>query len=180
MITAQLPTNTSTVVSDMFFSDNALTDNSFVETSPAIKSGVTVMNFAEDCSTDSQNSRFILNSLLSFASNADDQRWATFITCDPSEYLRLHQLKLNSKKFRIIYLKNKNDLLWVTWDALAAGNSHTVIIQSHLAEQSMSDDVYENLNKASRMGNTAGILLNNIATSNMTTSKTIDPASIDA
>ncbi len=168
MITAQPSTNPSAAMSDLFLSNNTL-NNSFTEAYSDIKSGVTVMNFFEDNEADSQNSRFILNSLLSFASNADDQRWATFITCDPSEYLRLHQLKLNSKKFRIIYLKNKSDLLWVTWDALAAGNSHTVIIQSHLDEQSMNDDVFENLNKASRIGATAGILLNNIATSKLLT-----------
>ncbi|MGI1678278.1 MAG: hypothetical protein K6L75_06080 [Cellvibrionaceae bacterium] len=176
MITAELSSTPSTAmthippsqhsaVNDFFTSDSPTNNHPYQSPSPALKSGVTVMNFSEDSFNNSQNSRLILNSLLSFASNSDDQRWATFITTDPSEYLRLHQLKLNSKKFRIVYLKNKSDLLWVTWDALAAGNSHTVIIQGCLDKDTMNGNAQENLNKAANLGNTAGIFLNSLPTS---------------
>ncbi|MGH1469933.1 MAG: hypothetical protein ACRBCS_01980 [Cellvibrionaceae bacterium] len=132
------------------------------DTNSLTQNGVTVMNFSEEHSIQTRNALLVLNSLLSFASNSEDHRWTTFITTDPAEYFRLSKLKLNARKFRIIYLKNKDDLLWVTWDALAEGNSHTVITQTRFDEKTLNQDVQENLNKAATLGNTDGIFLNNI------------------
>lgn len=129
--------------------------------------GVTVMNMSGLLSSKptnsdhtSRNFEFILNSLLSFASVSEDNRWTTLITTDPSEYLRLNQLKFNRQQFRVIYLKNKEDVLWVSWDALAAGNSHTVIVQSNLPASLLSEETESNLNSAAKLGNTTGFILN--------------------
>lgn len=65
--------------------------------------------------------------MIAHLSRQDHSRWLTWITREPVSHRLLEAYGVDTKRLRLVYCKDDERQLWVTWDALALGNSHTVI-----------------------------------------------------
>jgi len=83
------------------------------------------------------------------------RRWLTWLTPGPIDrrMLEAYQVELNS--IRLIHTSEQRDCRWVLWEALAQGNSHTVIASpGHLSDKDLRQ-----LEIAAQGGACQGLLL---------------------
>lgn len=96
----------------------------------------------------------ILLPMLAFLSNQHENRWITWIA---PEYLNRQVLEaygVNTRCIRLIHCAPEN-LLWVTWEALASGTSNTVIA----SPGKLSEKELHHLEAAAHKGQCQGLLL---------------------
>lgn len=96
----------------------------------------------------------ILLPMLAFLSNQHENRWITWIA---PEYLNRQVLEaygVNTCCIRLIHCAPEN-LLWVTWEALASGTSNTVIA----SPGKLSEKELHHLEAAAHKGQCQGLLL---------------------
>ena len=96
----------------------------------------------------------ILLPMLAFLSNQHENRWITWIA---PEYLNRQVLEaygVNTRCIRLIHCAPEN-LLWVTWEALASGTSTTVIA----SPGKLSEKELHHLEAAAHKGQCQGLLL---------------------
>lgn len=60
-------------------------------------------------------------------SQQQSERWVTWITQRNLDRKALLARGINQKVFRTLSCTDANNLLWLTWEALSLGTSHTVI-----------------------------------------------------
>lgn len=84
-----------------------------------------------------------------------DERWVTWITDRVIDKKALVALGVNTKVFRILPCVNKADLLWITWEALSLGTSHTVIADAGR----LSEIEITQLEQAAKLGKSQGLIL---------------------
>jgi len=85
---------------------------------------------AELIITRNQQSLPILSPIVASLSQHNAEQWTTWVTCRmPNKYL-LEQMGANLSRLRIIVAERNEDVQWLVWQALAQGNSHSVIAES--------------------------------------------------
>ena len=84
-----------------------------------------------------------------------NKRWLTWITDRVPCKEQLLANGVNVKALRLIYVNCNRDNRWLTWEALAQGNSHTVITELN---QLTSDEIAA-MEKAAIQGGTQGIIV---------------------
>ena len=105
--------------------------------------------------SDSPEQLALLLPMIAFLSNACSDRWITWIAPHNISRELLESYGVNTKYIRVIHCQNPQTLLWITWEALSAGNSHTVISSpGKLTEKELTQ-----LELAAKAGSCQGLLL---------------------
>lgn len=98
---------------------------------------------------------YLLAPFLSGKNVQSDERWITCVTTKQISREECESLGINTQQLRIIRVAKTSDILWVSWEALAAGNSRCVL--SIL--ESISSEESQQLNSAAILGKCHGLLL---------------------
>ena len=88
--------------------------------------------------------------------DTDNPSWLTWVTDSKPNTRHISQLGASADALRIIHAGANKDYRWIIWEALHAGNSHTVI--ADLSNISHSD--IEAMEIAAKQGNCSGIIIN--------------------
>ena len=97
----------------------------------------------------------LLLPMIAFLSNASVDRWMTWIAPHNISRELLKSYGVNTRYIRVIHASNPQTLLWITWKALIAGNSHTVIS----SPGKLTDKEFAQLEIAAKAGECQGLLL---------------------
>ena len=104
-----------------------------------------------------ENSLDLVLPMLSHLSRESDHRWLTWVGPQLVDSSWLRQSTFNVSSTRLIHSYSDDETLWVFWEALKLGNSHTVVANlNHLSESSRA-----NLEEAAHFGDTKGLVLIN-------------------
>ena len=97
----------------------------------------------------------LLMPMIAFISQSCKNRWVTWIA--PMHVTRefLQSYGVDIRFLRLIHCVDETRRLWITWEALAAGNSHTVIS----SPGKLSDKELKQLESAAHKGQCQGLLL---------------------
>jgi cell division inhibitor SulA len=97
----------------------------------------------------------LLMPMIAFISQSCKNRWVTWIT--PVRVTRdfLRSFEVETRFLRLIYCADEARRLWLTWEALAAGNSHTVIS----SPGKLTDKQLKQLENVAYQGQCQGLLL---------------------
>lgn len=79
-----------------------------------------------------QNSNAIVLPLVASLSGKQQPGWLTWITHRKPSKEQLDLLGARQQKLRIVHIKENTDSRWMMWEALAKGNSHTVIADNYI------------------------------------------------
>ncbi len=101
-----------------------------------------------------ESSRLYLPS-LAFLSREGTDRWLTWIVPQGITKHLLQQYGFDFSKTRFIYSKSTEQCFWLLWEALAEGNSHTVVG----SPGRLSDYQLNRLEHAALTGRCHGLLL---------------------
>lgn len=93
--------------------------------------------------------------MLAHLSRECEDRWFTWIAPRGINRKLLLDYGFALDKLRIIYTRSDEDTLRVLWDALAIGNSDTVVV----SYESLNEGDVSKLEAAARKGETQGLLL---------------------
>jgi cell division inhibitor SulA len=92
---------------------------------------------------------------LAFLSSQNNGRWLTWLAPQSMNKSELQGYRFDLSKTRFIYPKTQDHCFWLLWEALAEGNSHTVVgSPGRLTEQQLNK-----LENAARVGGCNGLLL---------------------
>lgn len=105
--------------------------------------------------SDSPEQLALLMPMIAYLSNSSQDRWITWIAPHNISRELLESYGVNTRYIRVIHCHNPSSLLWVTWEALSAGNSHTVIS----SPGKLTDKELNQLEVAALQGNCQGLLL---------------------
>lgn len=105
--------------------------------------------------SDSPEQLALLLPMIAFLSHASSDRWITWIAPHNISRELLQSYGVNTRYIRVIHCQNPQTLLWITWEALAAGNSHTVIS----SPGKLTDKELSQLELAAAEGKCQGLLL---------------------
>jgi cell division inhibitor SulA len=97
----------------------------------------------------------LLLPMIAFLSNASSDRWITWIAPNNISKELLESYGVNTRYIRVIHVQDPQTRLWITWEALSAGNSHTVIS----SPGKLSDKELSQLEAAAARGQCQGLLL---------------------
>lgn len=93
--------------------------------------------------------------IIASLSQHNSEQWTTWITDRTPSKKALESMGADLSRLRIVHTSETTDTRWITWQALAQGNSHTVIAeQAHWEESEL-----ENMEVAAHNGDTRGILI---------------------
>jgi cell division inhibitor SulA len=97
----------------------------------------------------------LLMPMIAFLSQSCEERWVTWIA--PLHLTRefLESYGVNTRYLRLIHCDDEASRLWITWEALSAGNSHTVIS----SPGKLTDKEFKQLEQAAYQGQCQGLLL---------------------
>jgi cell division inhibitor SulA len=106
-----------------------VTNLAYVDNRRAKKNGITELVFTQD----SSEQLSLLLPMIAFLNQQDRTRWITWVA--PEQFINRELLEaygIDTRFIRIVrypqqHSLDKQTLLWLTWEALVAGNSHTVI-----------------------------------------------------
>lgn len=126
-----------------------LPSTTFTRQQPA--SGVTELVLTSD----SPEQVALLLPMIAFLSNTCSDRWITWIAPHNISRELLESYGVNTRYIRVIHCQNPQTLLWITWEALSAGNSHTVIS----SPGKLTDKELTQLEVAAKIGECQGLLL---------------------
>jgi cell division inhibitor SulA len=99
----------------------------------------------------------ILLPMVRYLSEQSQQQWLTLISHGIQEQRWLKAQGVNPQTLRVIQGGSQNDILWMTWEALTNGTSHTVVAE--LGAQPL--DVMKELERAAEQGHCRLILVRN-------------------
>lgn len=97
----------------------------------------------------------LLLPMLAYLSKTCYDRWITWIAPHNITRQLLENFGVNTRLLRLIHTNDQQNDLWITWEALAAGNSHTVIA----SPGKLNDKELKQLETAALRGNCQGLLL---------------------
>lgn len=120
------------------------------QTKPA-HSGVTELILADD----SLDQLSLILPMIAFLSQSRSDRWISWICPHPIGRQILESYGVNTQRLRFIHGKDGENARWIAWEALAAGNSHTVIA----SPGKLSDKELLQLEQAAHQGQCQGLLL---------------------
>lgn len=98
-----------------------------------------------------QNAQALLLGYLSFYSSSNDNRWISLVVSKSVDISMLKPFIHQHSRVRIIRC-DSDDLLWISWQCLAQGNSEALITISD-SQALLTDSNKHELEKASSMGN---------------------------
>lgn len=97
----------------------------------------------------------LLLPMMAYTSRQTCNRWITWIGPQSITRQELEQFGVDTRFVRLIHCADVQQILWITWEALNAGNSHMVIASpGRLTEKELS-----HLELAARQGQCQGLLL---------------------
>lgn len=97
----------------------------------------------------------LLLPMIAFLSNSCSDRWITWVAPHNVTRELLESYGVSTRCIRLIHSPDPRNALWITWEALAAGNSHTVIA----SPGKLTDKELTQLEVAATTGNCQGLLL---------------------
>lgn len=97
----------------------------------------------------------LLLPMIAFLSNSSRDRWITWVAPHNINRELLESYGVNTSLIRVIHCQDPQTLLWITWEALSAGNSHTVIS----SPGKLTDKELAELELAAQNGSSQGLLL---------------------
>lgn len=97
----------------------------------------------------------LLMPMIAYLSHSSQDRWITWIAPHNVSRELLESYAVNTRNIRVIHCHDQISLLWVTCEALIAGNSHTVIS----SPGKLSDKEFSQLEVAALQGKCQGLLL---------------------
>lgn len=106
-------------------------------------------------SRDSPDQASLLFPMLAFLSHQAEDRWITWVAPKGINQALLSQFGVDICKVRLVHANRPEDVLWITWEALATGNSHTVIA----SPGKLTDREFRQLENAALCGKSQGLLL---------------------
>lgn len=115
------------------------------------QSGVTELVLSENCPEHAS----LLFPMLAFLSQQAQDQWITWVAPKGIDRSLLNQYGVDTRKIRLIHANTAEDVLWITWEALATGNSHTVIA----SPGKLTDKELCQLESAAHKGLSQGLLL---------------------
>lgn len=114
-------------------------------------SGVTELILADD----SLDQLSLILPMIAFLSQSRSDRWISWICPHPISRQLLESYGVNTQRLRFIHGKDGENARWIAWEALTAGNSHTVIA----SPGKLSDKELLQLEQAAHQGQCQGLLL---------------------
>lgn len=93
--------------------------------------------------------------MIAFLSQSSERRWLTWIAPQHMSRSFLESFGVDTRFVRLIHCSDEASRLWITWDALAAGNSHTVIA----SPGRLTEKEFKQLEVAAHQGQSQGLLL---------------------
>lgn len=97
----------------------------------------------------------LLLPMLAYLSKTCHDRWITWVAPHNITRQSLESFGIDTRLIRLIHCHEQHNTLWITWEALAAGNSHTVIA----SPGKLTDKELKQLEAAAMRGNCQGLLL---------------------
>lgn len=93
--------------------------------------------------------------MIAFLTESCANRWVTWIAPQHVSREFLESFGVDTRYLRLIHCSDEQSRLWITWEALAAGNSHTVIA----SPGKLTDKEFKQLENAAHQGQCQGLLL---------------------
>ncbi len=97
----------------------------------------------------------LLLPMIAFLSKTASDRWITWIAPHNIHRELLESYGVDTRYIRVIHAQDSQTLRWITWEALSAGNSHTVIS----SPGKLTDKELSHLEAAAAKGQCQGLLL---------------------
>lgn len=97
----------------------------------------------------------LLLPMVAHLSQSRSERWLTWINPGPVDRALLARYGVDTHAIRMIHVPENEDNRWILWEALARGNSHTVIA----SPGAMNDRELKHLEAAALRGQCQGLLL---------------------
>lgn len=97
--------------------------NVFAPTPQAPSGGVTELVLTHNAPEQTQ----LLLPMVAHLSRTQGDRWLTWISPGPVDRRLLESYGVDLRAIRVIHAPETQDNRWILWEALAKGNSHTVI-----------------------------------------------------
>lgn len=97
----------------------------------------------------------LLMPMIAFLTKSCADRWVTWIAPQHMSRDFLESFGVDTRFVRLIHCSDEESRLWITWEALAAGNSHTVIA----SPGKLTEKEFKQLEVAAAQGNCQGLLL---------------------
>lgn len=97
----------------------------------------------------------LLLPMVAHLSHTRSDRWLTWISPGKIDRRELEQYGVDPRAIRVIHAPQGRDNRWILWEALAKGNSHTVIANPG----TLSDRELKQLEAAARQGHCQALLL---------------------
>jgi cell division inhibitor SulA len=130
---------------------NALRISPLPAAIPARRGGVTEVVLTSDAAAQEA----ILLPMIAYLSNHCGDRWITWIAPEQINRQVLESFGVDTRFIRLIHCKDEAQALWITWEALNLGNSHTVIA----SPGKLTDKEFLQLEVAAQAGECQGLLL---------------------
>lgn len=97
----------------------------------------------------------LLLPMVAWLSHNSEGRWITWVTSAPVTRQLLNRFGVNTRHLRMIHCVDDQQARWITREALARGNSHTVIS----SPGKLSDREFAELEHAATLGECQGVLI---------------------
>lgn len=130
---------------------NTLRVDSQAAVSPKRHGGVTELVLTSDAPEQAA----LLMPMIAYLSQHCGDRWISWIAPHNVTRQLLESFGVDTRFIRVIHCKDSQEALWVTWEALNAGNSHTVIA----SPGKLTDKEFLQLEVAAQNGECQGLLL---------------------
>lgn len=105
--------------------------------------------------SDAPEQAALLLPMIAYLSQHCGGRWITWVAPHNITRQLLENFGVDTRYLRLIHCKDVQQALWITWEALNAGNSHTVIA----SPGKLSDKELVQLEVAAQNGECQGLLL---------------------
>jgi cell division inhibitor SulA len=93
--------------------------------------------------------------MIAFLTKSCANRWVTWIAPQHVSREFLESFGVDTQYLRLIHCSDEQSRLWITWEALTAGNSHTVIA----SPGKLTEKEFKQLESAAAQGQCQGLLL---------------------
>lgn len=93
--------------------------------------------------------------MIAYLTQTNEQRWVTWVASQHLSRDFLESYGVNTQYLRLIHCSDEQNALWITWEALAAGNSHMVIA----SPGKLTEKALKQLEHAAQLGSSQGLLL---------------------
>lgn len=130
---------------------NTLRIDSQTAVSPKRRGGVTELVLTSDAPEQAA----LLMPMIAYLSQHCGDRWISWVAPHNVTRQLLESFGVDTRFIRVIHCKDSQEALWVTWEALNAGNSHTVIA----SPGKLTDKEFLQLEVAAQNGECQGLLL---------------------